>query len=63
MTEKQLISKKISLKRTCYYGLTHFCDGTPNLSEDAKAKKRLPCPMFLDCKHKRVRLLERLDES
>ena len=63
MTERQLTSKKTSLKRTCYYSLTHFCDGTPNLSECTKAKKRPPCPMRLECKHKLNQIIKRLGEA
>lgn len=62
MTDKQFTTKRESLKKTCLYGLKHFCDGTPNLSEDATAKKRLPCPMYLDCKHKANRLIKRAGE-
>jgi hypothetical protein len=57
------LSGKIALlARECRYGLTHFCDGKPNLSEGDNPPKP-PCPHGGDCPLKQHSVIRRKDES
>ena len=48
--------KREILRKTCVYSLSHFCDGTPNLSAEGiksgvEAKER--CPKYYNCEIRR----------
>ena len=47
--------KKHMIKKLCIYGFSHFCDGSPNKSEDVHTYKK-PCPNYTYCpiRQKRV---------
>ena len=50
--QHRIINKLKSINDSCTYGLTHFCDGTPNMSAkgvtpDTKPKDR--CPNYFKC--------------
>lgn len=50
--QERMISKLKTIKNSCIYGLTHFCDGTPNMSAkgvDANVKPKERCPNYFKC--------------
>ena len=48
--QARFTNKHLLLARECTYGLTHFCDGTPNKSIDGRLKPRSRCPDYPSCK-------------
>lgn len=57
--QNKMVAKLQSLERNCFYGLTHFCDGTPNKSVDEHAKTKPTCPNYYDCYLRRQSLFDR----
>ncbi len=47
--QNRIITKRYKIETHCCYGLTHFCDGKPNKSEDIKAKPLPKCPNYYSC--------------
>lgn len=48
-TQARFSNKRHTLEWACKYGLTHFCDGTPNKSIDEYAKPKPVCPKYYRC--------------
>ena len=51
--QHRLLGKYAKLERDCQYGLTHFCDGTPNKSVDEQAQPKPICPKYHCCEIRR----------
>lgn len=47
--QARFTNKKLLIDRVCKYGITHFCDGTPNLSVDERLKAKPRCPDYYRC--------------
>ena len=47
--QSRIITKRHKLETCCYYGLSHFCDGKPNKSEDPLATPLPKCPNYYSC--------------
>jgi hypothetical protein len=58
MNQSSLTTRHDWLKRNCKFGLSHFCDGKPNLSENRKSKQREPCPLWRDCYAKQNKVFD-----
>lgn len=63
--QDKIFNKREALKKTCIYGLKHFCDGTPNLSakgvgDSTKAKER--CPEYGKCEIRKHSIFEEKED-
>ena len=48
--QARFTNKQLLIARECKYGLTHFCDGTPNKSVDDRTRTKPRCPDYCRCK-------------
>lgn len=58
MKQSCLTARHDWLKRNCKFGLLHFCDGKPNLSENPRGKQRDPCPLWRTCYAKQNKVFD-----
>jgi hypothetical protein len=57
-TQGRFSMKRTYLEKRCLYGLTHFCDGTPNKSESATAKPKPRCPNYYHCELRNLSIFD-----
>lgn len=59
--QERIIVKRRTLESKCTYGVTHFCDGTPNLSADGVDENTQPkgrCPDWFRCEIRKHSVFE-----